>query len=237
MEAWKIADVPAFEPYVNRFWADLYGLGKCDASNVGEHKKNANETSAFYGMNFVCDKDSGWVANKNEFYGGCDSCSVMRDSRDGHVYKYMNIDGTDWMVSNLRYDNGDYECLLGNCEDYGYLYQSPGATYYGDSFATSVDVFNPARGICPSGWHVPMVEDFSHLINSASDDEKKLLFSEAERDIILATGVDSTSYWSTYISLSRRTCEWRYALNVFSDGSLSVSLKEPGRAFVRCVRD
>jgi len=237
IEAWEIADVPAFEPYVDRFWVDQYGLGKCDASNVGESKKNANEASAFYGMNFVCDKDSGWVANKNEFYFGCDECPVMRDPRDGHVYKYMNIDGTDWMVSNLRYDNGDFECLLGNCEDYGYLYKSPGATYYGDSYATSADIFDPARGICPNGWRVPIVEDFSHLINSASDFEKKQLFSEPERDAVFAAGGDSTSYWSAFISLSRRTCEWRSALNVFSDGSLSVSLKEPGRAFVRCVRD
>ena len=237
MEAWKIADVPAFEPYVNRFWADLYGLGKCDASNVGEHKKNANETSAFYGMNFVCDKDSGWVANKNEFYGDCDSCSVMRDSRDGHVYKYMNIDGTDWMVSNLRYDNGDYECLLGNCEDYGYLYKDPGTTKLSDGYYYAYNPDDPAAGICPNGWRVPMVDDFNHLLYFASDFEKKQLFSEPERDAVFAAGGDSTSYWDAFISLSRSTYDWRSALDVFSDGSLDISLKESGRAFVRCVRD
>jgi len=106
-----------------------------------------------------------------------------------------------------------------------------------DNIRYPADIFDPARGICPNGWRVPIVEDFSHLINSASDFEKKQLFSEPERDAVFAAGGDSTSYWSAFISLSRRTCEWRSALNVFSDGSLSVSLKEPGRAFVRCVRD
>ena len=236
MEAWKIADVPAFEPYVNRFWADQYGLGKCDASNVGEHKKNANETSAFYGMNFVCDKDSGWVANKNEFYGGCDSCSVMRDSRDGHVYKYMNIDGTDWMVSNLRYDNGDYECLLGNCEDYGYLYKDPGTTKLSDGYYYAYNPDDPAAGICPSGWRVPISDDFRHLLYDASDDEKKQLFSEAERDVLLASGAESSSYWGAEVSLGRRTMDWRNVLDVFGDGSLDMSSRL-GEAFVRCVRD
>jgi len=226
MEAWKIADVPAFEPYVNRFWADQYGLGTCDASNVGERKKNANETSVFYGMNFICDKDSGWVANKNEL-------SVMWDPRDGHIYKYMNIGGTDWMTSNLRYDNGDFECFLGNCEDYGYLYKDPGVwrTFFESNYS------NPA-GICPSGWRIPVFEDYEHLEKNASENDIKQLFSEAERNIILASGVDSTSYWLGDVSVSQRYGERRRALDVYRSGRFYVDVKKRGDAvFVRCVRD
>ncbi len=237
IEAWKIADVPAFEPYVNRFWTDLYGLGKCDASNVGVRKKNANETSALYGMNFVCDKDSGWVANKNEFYGGCDSCSVMRDPRDGHVYKYWNVDGGDWMASNLRFDNGDFECFFGNCDAYGYHYKSPGISIYSDDgyYYNDYDPDgDPVAGICPSGWRVPVFEHLIHLDDAASKNDIKQLFSEAERNIILASGANSTSYWTADVSYTG----YRLALFVNSDGYFYWSMKEKGNVFfVRCVRD
>ena len=243
IEAWKIAEVPAFETYMARFWMDQYDLGKCDASNVGERKKNANKASAFYGMNFICDKDSGWVANKNEFYGGCDTCSVMRDPRDGHVYKYVNIDGTDWMTSNLKYDNGDFECFQGNCDDYGYLYKSPGAWYFVNQYDEDYNPDEPAAGICPSGWRVPILDDLRHLVNSASEEEKKQLFSEPERDISLAAGAEKTCYWSAEISAAY---QWRFSLEVYSDGSMNwpnwsrnTALSRPDDAafFVRCVRN
>ena len=243
IEAWKIAEVPAFETYMARFWMDQYDLGKCDASNVGEHKKNANKASAFYGMNFVCEKGGEWVANKNEFYGGCDTCSVMRDPRDGHVYKYVNIDGTDWMTSNLKYDNGDFECFQGNCDDYGYLYKSPGAWYFVNQYDEDYNPDEPAAGICPSGWRIPILDDLRHLVNSASEEEKKQLFSEPERDISLAAGAEKTCYWSAEISAAY---QWRFSLEVYSDGSMNwpnwsrnTALSRPDDAafFVRCVRN
>ena len=242
IEAWKIAEVPAFETYMARFWMDQYDLGKCDASNVGEHKKNANKASAFYGMNFICDKDSGWVANKNEFYGGCDTCSVMRDPRDGRVYKYVNIGGTDWMAANLRYDNGDFECFQGNCDDYGYLYKSPGISYFPTTYYEAYNPDEPAAGICPSGWRIPILDDFKHLVNSASEEEKKQLFSEPERDISLAAGAEKICYWSAEISAAY---QWRFSLDVYSDGSIggwpqttSMITRWGNEAFfVRCVRN
>ena len=216
IEAWEIADVPAFEPYVNRFWMDQYGLGKCDASNVGESKKNANEASAFYGMNFVCDKDSGWVAAMEEYGAGCESCAIMKDSRDGNVYKYMNIDGTDWMMSNIRFNSSHYRCEI-----------------YEDHDIASV------TPICPSGWRVPTNDDFNHLMKSASEDEIKLLFSESERMAALAEGDTLMFYLSSSIVEKGIFTGCRYTLSVLANDSLFLSFGISWRenTYVRCVRD
>ena len=70
IESWKIADVPAFETYVNRFWTNQYGLGKCDASNLGMRKLfiDDSRSSAFQESAFKC-TENGWAPySNNEVY-------------------------------------------------------------------------------------------------------------------------------------------------------------------------
>ncbi len=216
IESWEIGDVPAFEPYINRFWANQYGLGKCDATNAGERKKNINAASAFYNMNFVCDVDSGWIAAMEEYGAGCESCAIMKDSRDGNVYKYMNIDGTDWMMSNIRFNSSRYRCEI-----------------YDDHDIASV------TPICPSGWRIPTNDDFNHLMKSASEDEIKLLFSESERMAALAEGDTLMFYLSSSIVEKGIFRGCRYALSVLANDSLFLSfgISWQENTYVRCVKD
>ena len=70
IESWKIANVPAFETYVNRFWTNQYGLGKCDASNLGMRKLliDDSRSSAFQDSAFKC-SENGWIPySSNEVY-------------------------------------------------------------------------------------------------------------------------------------------------------------------------
>ena len=70
IESWKIADVPAFETYVNRFWTNQYGLGKCDASNLGMRKLfiDDSRSSVFRDSAFKC-TENGWAPySSNEVY-------------------------------------------------------------------------------------------------------------------------------------------------------------------------
>ena len=70
IESWKIADVPAFETYVNRFWTNQYGLGKCDASNLGMRKLfiDDSRSSVFRDSAFKC-TENGWAPySNNEVY-------------------------------------------------------------------------------------------------------------------------------------------------------------------------
>lgn len=62
------------------------------------------------------------------------TASSFTDSRDGKTYKLVNIGGQVWMAENLQ---------------------------YGDS---SLYVFNEAKVVCPEGFHLPTLKEFSKLI-------------------------------------------------------------------------
>lgn len=83
IELWKIADVPAFETYVNRFWANQYGLGKCDASNLGMRRLfiDDSRSSAFQDSAFKC-TENGWAPySNNEVYSKSveDECTAENE--------------------------------------------------------------------------------------------------------------------------------------------------------------
>ncbi|MBN1924840.1 MAG: hypothetical protein JW798_03315 [Prolixibacteraceae bacterium] len=95
---------------------------------------------------------------------------TFTDSRDGHVYKTLNIDGTIWMTENMAYlpsvspssegsDYNKYYYVYGyegidvsearnseNYSKYGVLYNLPSALY-----------------ACPSGWYLPRDRDWEKL--------------------------------------------------------------------------
>lgn len=233
IEAWNIGAAPAFEPYVTRFWEDLYGLGKCDASNVGQGKKVDYTASRYDELEFTCDEDGNWIANVDGRLVDCDTCRTVRDSRDGQVYRIVNIGGVDWMGEDLRYDNGNTECFREDCDKYGFLYT-------GDFLE-----------VCPEGWRVPTHKDFYRLLQNTS--------AEGYAELVSATGWNATTgaldeeahYWSTtYRDLTSfaplYAYEWlalshKDSLSVelsFTDASTYFELSQMTlSALVRCVED
>ncbi len=84
-------------------------------------------------------------------YGNSMSCG-------GQTYRTVNINGRIWMAENLNYDPGAgtsacYDNNSSNCAQYGRLYD----------WAT-------AKGVCPSGWHLPSQAEW----NGLGDDATKL---------------------------------------------------------------
>jgi uncharacterized protein (TIGR02145 family) len=232
--AWKIGNVPAFEPYVNRFWEDLYGLGKCDVSNAGQGKKVKYAASRFDGLEFTCGEGGTWVANVGGRAVGCDTCRTVKDSRDGHVYRVVDIGGVNWMGDDLRYDNGSIECFRDDCKNGGFLYT-------GDFLS-----------VCPEGWRVPTHKDFYRLLQSTSADGFADLLAKAGWNATTGALDEDAHYWSSsYRNLSATPVliyayEWltlsrKDSLSVglsFADASSSYeqSLMTQG-ALVRCVED
>jgi len=76
------------------------------------------------------------------------------DSRNGQIYRTVNIDGKTWMIENLNYNvNGSkcYDNNESNCNKYGRLYD-----------------WNTANIVCPSGWHLPDESDWDNLLSKMS---------------------------------------------------------------------
>ena len=99
---WGLSDsLPDFEKYIDMFWIDNYGLGKCSNSNKGDTAQNTNTLSKRAGEKFVCD-GSNWITTDKTLYKGV--FGTLTDERDGHTYKTVQIGKQVWMAENLNYN-------------------------------------------------------------------------------------------------------------------------------------
>jgi len=100
----------------------------------------------------------------------------------GKVYHTVKIGNQTWLKENLdvgvmiqstanQSNNGTIEkyCYnndTANCTKYGGLYQWDEAMAY--------DTANGTKGICPTGWHIPMEAEFETLMAKVGNDGNKL---------------------------------------------------------------
>ena len=110
------------------------------------------------------------------------SYGEMTDSRDGQVYKTVQIGEQVWMAENLNYDYNEgtaesycYNNSADSCAKYGRLYlwsaAMDSAAVFGDagkgcgfSWTCAADSLTVVRGVCPAGWHLPSRAEFETLI-------------------------------------------------------------------------
>lgn len=92
---------------------------------------------------------------------------TFTDTRDSRTYKTIQFGGLTWMAQNLDYSPGGTLGICAanstdSCEKYGRLYSwaevmGVAASYNTDSLGSTP----PAPGICPTGFHVPSVDEFT----------------------------------------------------------------------------
>ena len=231
MEDWKISEnIAPFESYVRSFWEKDFGLGKCDASLWGKKKKNTNEASSFYGIEFICDSLGRWNADIEAVVAGCDSCGFVTDERDGRVYRTVKMAGLKWTSENLKFlDDGIVvgaagapKCYRGDCETYGYYYKVIG-------------------DLCPDGWRLPTSEEFNRLLEATSSDGYKELFSKTGWNGIVGSDQNSARFATSTVAVS---CKWNtdcrtadyFVFNLSENvDSIKVKTSSIDEFYVRCV--
>jgi uncharacterized protein (TIGR02145 family) len=160
---------------------DASGRGTCTAGREGVAYTGRLGTA-------VCTSGR-WFWGKN--------AGTITDSRDGNVYKTIQIGSQTWMAENLRFDPTDstdwypafrlsacYNDSEDSCAVYGRLYgwmtAMQGSTNESSAIPSGV------QGLCPVGWHLP------------SGGEWNILYKYVEArsyDVWVAEGLESPETW------------------------------------------
>lgn len=152
---------------------------------------------------YIC-KDKEWKddtpLNPNIQYG------TMIDSRDGQIYKTVEIGSQTWMAQNLNYNftnNYDSDSI-----------------FYGKDYT-----WEQAQNVCDEGWHLPSKEEFEDLITGKGegyDLAKKFLSLKSSYDVydreVVGTddygfsAIRTRNYWYdkdlAFWSATEATTEW-----------------------------
>jgi uncharacterized protein (TIGR02145 family) len=113
----------------------------------------------------------------------------ITDTRDGNVYKTINVGNQTWFAENLNYQIPDsslrndeegwcYDNAPANCTKYGRLYE-----------------WHQAMVACPPGWHLPSDQEWMEL-EIAIGMTPYLADDYGERQLLIGQKLKSTSGWN-----------------------------------------
>jgi uncharacterized protein (TIGR02145 family) len=91
------------------------------------------------------------VSDEKVRYGYMGTYGTLTDSRDGHEYKTVEINGATWMAENLDYASSTASCHRDSCDINGMHYTYP----------FSADTL---ESLCPEGWHISTTADWDSLL-------------------------------------------------------------------------
>ena len=173
--------VANFEKYLSIFFADIEGYDRCTSSNQGKligyqhyHYEWIVCKDSIWQKAGLSDFDTATIFNPSVKYG------TLVDSRDGRVYKTVDMGTYTLMAENLRYaDSATTENLKGqtwcydnkesNCEFLGRLYSWTAAMDLPKVYVDSSYSAEPGhRGICPEGWHIATNKELSTVVYRGS---------------------------------------------------------------------
>lgn len=166
--------------------------GKWRECDISEEQVGKACTKRLQGLFFndsvVCDSATWRTINLYDYQNGKVwtnsnlSYGELVDERDGRSYKTIEINGVTVMAENLNYaDSNKTGYLKGN----NWCYKNDsnnclkGGRYYSWTAAMDIDskwqnnvvsaslISNPHQGICPKGWHIPTIKEWSDLFDKS----------------------------------------------------------------------
>ena len=141
---------------------------------------------------------------------------TFTDARDGRVYKYTTIGDQVWMAENLKFNapySLCYDEIDGFCETFGRFYSLQVNGEFFDAFDQDL-----LYTICPAGWRVPSVDDWTILVNNVGGEKKAInrLYSSADFGEDYKPGTDDCGFNSLPAGY------WLKNGNLFSEYIISV---------------
>ena len=133
--------------------------GSCACPNGMAYNNDLKKCTCGTGTN-VCSGAQSCSTKDNNCY---DKTGSMTDARDGQIYPWTRIGSQIWMAKNLNYNNGCANVAWTNYKDTGWC-GCPSDNLnncgtYGKLYQWSLT----QKNICPAGWSVSTVGDFSTL--------------------------------------------------------------------------
>ena len=162
--------------------ADIYG---CTDSDYQEYAPGANiddgSCSTLIIAGCMDQSADNFNPEANVEDGSCEgigACAGLSSvTFDGHLYEVVEIGDQCWFAENLQSDNyANGEPIAHNTASCGWHSTTSGAyRAYGNNLANQPDygflynwyALTDERGICPSGWHAPLLSEAEGLVATA----------------------------------------------------------------------
>jgi uncharacterized protein (TIGR02145 family) len=202
---YALCDGKAYDPTKSFCYADsVYAF--CD-EKAYDPAKSFCHADSLYSCGEKAFDPSIQVCHSERIFG------LLNDSRDGKIYRTVEINEQIWMAENLNYaypkasetatDSLSF-CFdndTANCTTYGRLYtwaaaMDSAAVFSDDGkgcgYEETCTAANTVRGVCPEGWHLPSSDEWKALEKSVAD---SLYNGETEN---VGYALKSKSGWTEY---------------------------------------
>lgn len=197
-----------------------------------------------------------------------EASNTLTDRRDNRVYKTVTINEKVWMAENLKYPYLEPTSTLDSssfcesddneeCSMYGrsYLWSaamdsagifSNGGKGCGHKVACTMEA--PVRGVCPLGWHLPSIREFSEI--ACISEEECHVFSWFISNGWFeenSTEMETSYYWTTNTDdnndgfiVSTKEKAYYVSIKDYGDEETDYSIEtweKQKHLFVRCLKD
>jgi uncharacterized protein (TIGR02145 family) len=152
--------------------------GESSSESAPESSSSVKSSSSHVDIDLTLEYDCSeydcvYTGNLNSKMLGSGIYGQFLDTRDGQVYRTVNIGWQTWMAQNLNYASEKSACEY----DHEYYCSQLGRLYYQSEALT----------VCPEGWHLPSSKEWDELDNYAA--------SELEDSTIVGNGLKSVKSW------------------------------------------